>query len=372
MMSWARYRLLGATFMIVVVVGHFVSESWSVNVLVDRDRVSRRPSILPKRSSSEITARLYRPPALTPQVENHSRRHVVTALVDTAVANTATRFHYAHFPAMIPRYPTDSNLSGSKEQTLALVCCLFFMFNMRFCRRKLLLLLGFSRFNIVPLETWYLSPPIWVDRGHLSLHIFHGLPTWNRSARPCLPPTSQRNRFACSATARLRSRPMTPSITPCAILAYQPESVTLRCNAEQDGYAVLLDAWAQGWTATVDGVDAPIALADGLVRAVRVSPGEHTIQYRYQTPGFLLGALIFGVSWAVLLLAAGVLRFPQVETLSLSDSIGEAHSSCSSSSSPSSSASSLSLPRRFSLSTKVLASTALVSDPVGGGKSKYR
>ena len=42
-----------------------------------------------------------------------------------------------------------------------------------------------------------------------------------------------------------------------------------------------------GWRATVDGVIAPILLADGIFRALALGPGEHEIRFVYK-PSFAL------------------------------------------------------------------------------------
>jgi hypothetical protein len=79
---------------------------------------------------------------------------------------------------------------------------------------------------------------------------------------------------------------------PCAITRPTDAEVRLACNVTAPGYAVLLDAWAPGWSATVDGHDAPLERADLVTRAVRVAPGARTIVFRYSPPGFWLGAAI--------------------------------------------------------------------------------
>jgi uncharacterized membrane protein YfhO len=84
---------------------------------------------------------------------------------------------------------------------------------------------------------------------------------------------------------------------PCEIETPRPELVRMRCRADRPSAAVLLDAWAKGWTATVDGQPATIYRADALVRAVMIGPGEHTVEFRYRTPRLRSGALISALSW---------------------------------------------------------------------------
>ena len=55
---------------------------------------------------------------------------------------------------------------------------------------------------------------------------------------------------------------------------------------------VLADAWYPGWTVEVDGVPADPLRAWGFVRAVRVTPGPHTIAWRYQPWSFRVGGLL--------------------------------------------------------------------------------
>jgi hypothetical protein len=78
----------------------------------------------------------------------------------------------------------------------------------------------------------------------------------------------------------------------------RPERVRLRVRADAPALAILDDVFADGWSATVDGRLAEILPANYLVRAVWVGPGEHEIDFRYQTPGLGLGWLIFGAGAA--------------------------------------------------------------------------
>ncbi|HEX2578312.1 MAG TPA: YfhO family protein, partial [Aquihabitans sp.] len=55
--------------------------------------------------------------------------------------------------------------------------------------------------------------------------------------------------------------------------------------ADRPGLLVLSQAWAPGWSATVDGVAAPVVRADGVVQAVPVPAGTSTVVLRYRPPG---------------------------------------------------------------------------------------
>jgi membrane protein YfhO len=98
--------------------------------------------------------------------------------------------------------------------------------------------------------------------------------------------------------------------TPCALSGSRPEELALRCDSPQGGYAVLADAWAPGWSATVDGMPAQIERADLVLRAVRVPPGPHEVRMSYRTPrlreGLWVSAAAWGM-WALLLLGFGAL-----------------------------------------------------------------
>jgi hypothetical protein len=86
-------------------------------------------------------------------------------------------------------------------------------------------------------------------------------------------------------------------ITPCAVLAKRPEEVTLDCTSSDGGFAVLLDEWAPGWSATADGRVEKVHVADGLFRAVPVGPGQHQVVFSYRTPGLRVGILVSLVAW---------------------------------------------------------------------------
>jgi hypothetical protein len=86
------------------------------------------------------------------------------------------------------------------------------------------------------------------------------------------------------------------------VLADAPDHVTLEATLSAPGYVVLLDGYARGWHARVDGAPAPVERANLAFRAVAVPAGTHVIEYVYR-PGWMLAGL--AVSAATVLLAAG-------------------------------------------------------------------
>lgn len=103
--------------------------------------------------------------------------------------------------------------------------------------------------------------------------------------------------------------------TPCGLEKPQAEHLILNCRATRAGYAVLLDEWTHGWSATVDGIATPIERADVLARALPVPAGEHRIEMRYRTPGLRPGLWLGLGGWLVFaLLLVGSRRKAELRT----------------------------------------------------------
>ena len=80
------------------------------------------------------------------------------------------------------------------------------------------------------------------------------------------------------------------------------DSVGLRVNMPWPGFVVLNEAAFIGWTVAVDGVERPLLIANGIVRAVEVPAGEHRVLFKYRTPGLRVGV----VTTLLTLLALGL------------------------------------------------------------------
>lgn len=91
-------------------------------------------------------------------------------------------------------------------------------------------------------------------------------------------------------------------LSPCLVAASAPEDVELLCTSRLGGFAVLLDQFVPGWTATVDGEPVQIRMVDGIFRGVPIGPGPHRVHFQYETPGLrggivvsLAGCLVFAI-----------------------------------------------------------------------------
>jgi hypothetical protein len=93
----------------------------------------------------------------------------------------------------------------------------------------------------------------------------------------------------------------------CEITHYLPQRVVLRVDLNQAGLVVLSDAWDSGWKAFVTSGnstnDVPIYRTNRVLRGIWLPAGKHTIEYRFRSQSFFLGALISSLSWPLLTIA---------------------------------------------------------------------
>jgi hypothetical protein len=81
-----------------------------------------------------------------------------------------------------------------------------------------------------------------------------------------------------------------------------PHRQRLEVEAHAETVVVIRDAWAAGWSATVNGHEAPLLRADGRHRAVPVARGRSVVELRYRPPGLRMGLMLAGL--ALLTIAA--------------------------------------------------------------------
>jgi hypothetical protein len=90
-----------------------------------------------------------------------------------------------------------------------------------------------------------------------------------------------------------------------------PERLVLAVQAPQAAMLVANDAFYPGWVAEIDGVVTPILRANGLVRAIPVPAGAHTVVMRFVPRTFVFGAWI-SMCTAVLLVGAAAISVARI------------------------------------------------------------
>lgn len=97
------------------------------------------------------------------------------------------------------------------------------------------------------------------------------------------------------------SAPAVASTGQVQIKSEEPGEIQLHSASSGPGWVILRDAWAPGWEVSVDGVQAPAQIADGLMRAVAVAGGDHQVVWRYTPQTWPWTPAVSGVSWLALL-----------------------------------------------------------------------
>ncbi|HZL87100.1 MAG TPA: hypothetical protein VFB96_01880 [Pirellulaceae bacterium] len=90
----------------------------------------------------------------------------------------------------------------------------------------------------------------------------------------------------------------------CRITEYQPQRVEIDVTLASPGLVILSDAYAPGWTATVetDGTTRTVDIlrTNRICRGILLPAGEHRITYAYRPLSFRYGAWMSGAAWAAL------------------------------------------------------------------------
>jgi uncharacterized membrane protein YfhO len=75
-------------------------------------------------------------------------------------------------------------------------------------------------------------------------------------------------------------------------LNYPPNGVNIKTSQSGEGFLVLLDTWFPGWQVTVDGAPQLIYRANSFYRAIKLGPGNHSIEFSYMPVGLKMGVYI--------------------------------------------------------------------------------
>ena len=81
---------------------------------------------------------------------------------------------------------------------------------------------------------------------------------------------------------------------------FLPEYIEIRASSDTDCTLFVADAFAPGWTATID--DMPTPIYPGLIagRSIAFPQGKHRVVLTYQTPGLRPGIGLSVLGWILL------------------------------------------------------------------------
>ena len=122
--------------------------------------------------------------------------------------------------------------------------------------------------------------------------------------------------FALDPSSTASSRtvvegPVPPGYAPptgeARVVIDEPERVEVRTRSDRPALLVLDDAFADGWTAQVDGRPTEILPTNYLARGVWVDGGEHAVTFSYRTPMLREGWALF-LAGGLSLAASAALR----------------------------------------------------------------
>lgn len=77
------------------------------------------------------------------------------------------------------------------------------------------------------------------------------------------------------------SVPAQDSLSRVTLTAYDANALAYEVQSSQGGVVVFSEIYYPGWQATVDGTPVEIARADYILRAIRVEPGRHKVEFRF-------------------------------------------------------------------------------------------
>ncbi len=93
------------------------------------------------------------------------------------------------------------------------------------------------------------------------------------------------------------------------IVRYENELVTIATSADNEAILVLADSYYPGWKAFVDGREEVIRRANLFFRAVPLSAGNHTVEFRYEPRSFTFGLVISAATLVALAVVTAILPF---------------------------------------------------------------
>ena len=96
----------------------------------------------------------------------------------------------------------------------------------------------------------------------------------------------------------------TDSLARVELTKYDANALTYEVSSSKGGVVIFSEIYYPGWTATVDGQPTEIARADYVLRAIRVAPGRHTVEFRFDPHSLHVTETVAYIALALLALLA--------------------------------------------------------------------
>lgn len=93
------------------------------------------------------------------------------------------------------------------------------------------------------------------------------------------------------------------------LASFRDERVTYRASSPTDGFLVMSEVYAPGWTAYLDGDEVDILPTDLALRGVALPAGDHTVELRYEPLSLRLGLVVSALAHAGLIGVVGWATF---------------------------------------------------------------
>ncbi|MBV9911844.1 MAG: YfhO family protein, partial [Sinobacteraceae bacterium] len=94
--------------------------------------------------------------------------------------------------------------------------------------------------------------------------------------------------------------PSDPSSDQARVTHEEADQLDITASTTATGLVVFSEVYYPAWKAYVDGRPTPLYVADGILRAVQVPPGEHTVELRFESCTLDLGILISSIALLLL------------------------------------------------------------------------
>ncbi len=100
-----------------------------------------------------------------------------------------------------------------------------------------------------------------------------------------------------------------PTDAEVKITLYEPRRIELQTRNTQPGFMVLSENYYRGWEAWIGGERTPVERVNYTLRGVAVPPGQHRIEFVFQSHSFRLGVVCSAVGIALLLIGTAVVNY---------------------------------------------------------------